>query len=122
MKKISISLVALFLPVRMLLVLSVPALLVSGLLATTSAVAQDGEFGTFDGDIGRDGTLAAPGMIASPDAGDAPSIGSEGMPVGEDIPDAGDAPSIGSVGTPAGEGIDDAGDAPSIGESSEIFN
>ena len=122
MKKISSSLATLLLPVRLHVALLVPALLVAGLLATPPAVAQDGEFGTFDGDIGRDGTLAAPGMIASPDAGDAPSIGSEGMPVGEDIPDAGDAPSIGSVGTPAGEGIDDAGDAPSIGESSEIFN
>ena len=97
-------------------------ILALSLLAASSAGAQDGEFGTFEGDMGRDGTLAAPGVIAPPDAGDAPSIGSEGLPAGENIPDAGDAPSIGSMGTPAGEGIADAGDAPSIGESSEIFD
>ena len=98
------------------------SILALSLLAASSAGAQDGEFGTFEGDMGRDGTLAAPGVIAQPDAGDAPSIGSEGFPAGENIPDAGDAPSIGSMGTPAGEGIADAGDAPSIGESSEIFD
>jgi len=91
-------------------------------LTTPLAGAQDGEFGTFDGDMGRDGTLAAPGVIAEPDAGDAPSIGSVGIPAGENIPDAGDAPSIGSVGIPAGEGLDDVGDNPSIGESSQIFD
>ena len=97
-------------------------LLASPFLAPGLANAQAGEFGTFEGEMGRDGELAAPGMIAQPDAGDAPSIGSVGMAAGENIPDAGDAPSIGSVGIPAGEGELDAGDAPSIGESSSLFD
>ena len=105
-----------------LLPLFAAGLFTGSLLTATLAGAQAGEFGTFDGDMGRDGTLAAPGVIAEPDAGDAPSIGSVGTPAGEDFRDAGDAPSIGSVGIPAGEGFADAGDNPSIGESSEIFD
>lgn len=98
------------------------ALLLTALLLPQLAHAQAGEYGTIEGDVARDGVLAPPGEIVQPDAGDAPSIGSVGIPAGENIPDAGDAPSIGSVGIPAGEGELSAGDAPSIGESSRIFD
>lgn len=98
------------------------AVFTAAVFIAPSAQAQDGAFGTMDGDIGRDGTFAPPGIIAEPDAGDAPSIGASGFPAGEGIRDAGDAPSIGSEGIPAGEGERDAGDAPSIGEASNIFD
>lgn len=98
------------------------AMILSVLLGANSAAAQAGEFGTIDGDIARDGTLAPAGRIAIPNAGDSPSIGSVGIPAGENIRDAGDDPSIGSVGIPAGEGFPTAGDNPSIGESSNIFD
>lgn len=100
-------------------VLAATALL---LMCSSLSWAQAGEFGTIGGDIARDGTLAPPGEIALPDAGNAPSIGSIGIPTGEQIQDAGEDPSIGSVGIPAGEGNLGAGDAPSIGESSKIFD
>jgi hypothetical protein len=78
------------------------AMILSLLLGASSAAAQAGEFGTIEGDIARDGTLAPAGTIA--------------------IPDAGEAPSIGSVEIPAGEGFPTAGDNASIGESSDVFD